>query len=213
MDEIGGLQWELVGTLFLSWILIYGCVFKGVHSSGKVVYVTATFPYLMLLILLIRGVTLPGAGKGLEFYVTPDFKKLAEPQVWIDAGTQVFYSFNCSFGGLIALGSYNKYNRDFIKDSVVVACLIPLASIIGGCVIFSVLGYMSYVSGIDIARVAESGPGLAFIVYPKAVSLMPLAPFWAVMFFVMLFIVAIDTQFVCVEGNNNNSCLVKFMPK
>ena len=71
----------MVGTLLLSWLLIYGCVFKGVHSSGKVVYVTATFPYLMLLILLVRGVTLPGASKGLEFYVTPDFRKLMEPQV------------------------------------------------------------------------------------------------------------------------------------
>lgn len=81
LDDIGGIQWELVGTLFLSWLVVYGCIFKGVHSSGKVVYFTATFPYIMLTILLIRGITLPGAINGLIFYIKPDFTKLAQPQV------------------------------------------------------------------------------------------------------------------------------------
>lgn len=81
MEEIGGMQWELVGTLALAWILVYGCVFKGVHSSGKVVYFTSTFPYVMLTVLLIRGVSLPGAIDGLLFYIKPDFAKLLETEV------------------------------------------------------------------------------------------------------------------------------------
>ena len=47
------------------------------------------------------------------------------------------------------------------------------------------------------------GPGLAFVVYPKAVSLMPLAPLWSFAFFFMLVLVAIDSQFVGVEGKRN----------
>ena len=84
----GDLQWELVGCLALSWILVYFCVWKGVKSSGKVVYFTALFPYVMLSALVVRGLTLPGASDGLWFYITPDFTKLLGSQVWMDAGNQ-----------------------------------------------------------------------------------------------------------------------------
>ena len=81
IDHPGGLQWELVGCLALSWILVYFCVWKGVRSTGKVVYFTALFPYVMIFALLIRGLTLPGAINGLSYYITPDFSKLWKSQV------------------------------------------------------------------------------------------------------------------------------------
>lgn len=49
---------------------------------SQVVYITATFPFIMLLVLLIRGVTLPGAAEGIKFYLYPDISRLADPQVW-----------------------------------------------------------------------------------------------------------------------------------
>jgi SNF family Na+-dependent transporter len=128
-----------------------------VKSSGKVVYFTATFPYLMLTALFFRGVTLPGAMDGLVFYMKPDFAKLAESQVWIDAGTQVFFSFAATFGGMVALGSYNKYHRDFIRDCSIIAAINVSSSFFAGCVIFSFLGFMSHTSGLPIKDVVESG--------------------------------------------------------
>ena len=104
-------QWELVGCLILSWVCVYFCVWKGVKSSGKVVYFTACFPYVMIFCLVIRGLTLPGAFTGLLFYVKPDFSKLVDSQIWMDAGTQVFYSYAICFGCQMAMGSYNKYHR------------------------------------------------------------------------------------------------------
>ncbi|TKS78705.1 Sodium- and chloride-dependent GABA transporter 1 [Collichthys lucidus] len=61
IEEAGGLRWELFGFLILSWVIVYLCIFKGVKSTGKVVYFTAIFPYFILFALLINNVQLPGA--------------------------------------------------------------------------------------------------------------------------------------------------------
>ena len=79
----GGVVWPLLGCLALAWLLIYLCVCKGIASVGKVALVTAIFPYVVLAVLLVRGVTLPGASDGLHFYLTPQWHKLGDPTVWI----------------------------------------------------------------------------------------------------------------------------------
>ena len=70
-------------------------------------YVTATFPYITLTIFLIYGLTLDGALDGLAYLFTPDYDVLATAQVWLDAGTQVFFSMSLAVGGIIAFSSYN----------------------------------------------------------------------------------------------------------
>uniref|UniRef100_A0A3Q3FMC5 Transporter n=1 Tax=Labrus bergylta TaxID=56723 RepID=A0A3Q3FMC5_9LABR len=115
IEEVGSLRWELALCLILSWVICYFCVWKGIKSTGKVAYFTATFPYVMLLVLLIRGVTLPGAMDGIIYYLYPDISRLSDPQVWMDAGTQIFFSYAIGLGFLTSLGSYNTYNNDCYK--------------------------------------------------------------------------------------------------
>ncbi|MCI4381985.1 hypothetical protein PGIGA_G00258300 [Pangasianodon gigas] len=200
IDEIGELHWDMALCLLLAWILCYFCIWKGVKSTGKVVYFTATFPYLMLLILLIRGITLPGASRGIQFYLYPDLGRLADPQVWMDAGTQIFFSYAICLGCLTALGSYNKYNNNCYRDCVALCFLNSGTSFVAGFAIFSILGFMSFEQNVPISEVAESGPGLAFIAYPRAVSMMPFSPLWACFFFIMIVLLGLDSQFVCVES-------------
>uniref|UniRef100_A0AAR2J864 Transporter n=1 Tax=Pygocentrus nattereri TaxID=42514 RepID=A0AAR2J864_PYGNA len=200
IDEIGELHWDMALCLLLAWILCYFCIWKGVKSTGKVVYFTATFPYVMLIILLIRGITLPGASRGIQFYLYPDLGRLADPQVWMDAGTQIFFSYAICLGCLTALGSYNKYNNNCYKDCLALCFLNSGTSFVAGFAIFSILGFMSFEQNVPISEVAESGPGLAFIAYPRAVSMMPFSPLWACFFFIMIVLLGLDSQFVCVES-------------
>ncbi|KAL6457901.1 hypothetical protein MHYP_G00331310 [Metynnis hypsauchen] len=198
--ELGSVRWELALCLLLAWVICYFCVWKGVKSTGKVVYFTATFPYVMLLVLLVRGLTLPGAVNGIVFYLYPDPTRLTDPQVWMDAGTQIFYSYAICIGCLTALGSYNKYNNNCYKDCVYLCMLNSGTSFVAGFAIFSVLGFMAYEQGTDISTVAESGPGLAFIAYPRAVAMMPIPQLWAICFFIMIILLGLDSEFVGLEA-------------
>ncbi|XP_075458441.1 sodium- and chloride-dependent betaine transporter-like [Ascaphus truei] len=199
IHHLGSVRWELALCLLLAWIICYFCIWKGVKFTGKVVYFTAIFPYLMLIILLVRGVTLPGAYEGIMFFLKPDVSRLNDPQVWMDAGTQIFYSYGITIGFTIGLGSYNAYNYNSYRDCVALCFVNSITSLVAGFAIFSVLGFMAQEQGVPISQVAESGPGLAFIVYPKAVTMMPVSQLWSCLFFLMVIFLGLDSQFIYVE--------------
>ncbi|XP_072045893.1 sodium- and chloride-dependent taurine transporter-like [Amphiura filiformis] len=200
IDDPGGLNWQMVLSLGLAWVIVYLCIFKGVKSSGKVVYFTAPFPYVLLTILICFSVTLDNAVDGLSYYLTPDWSRLADSQVWLDATTQIFFSYSLGLGTMMALGSYNKPDRNFFRDGIIFACVNSATSLYAGIAVFSVLGFMAGKQGINIDQVAASGPGLVFIVYPEGVTQMPIPTLWAILFFLMLLLLGIDSQFVGVEG-------------
>ncbi|XP_021362137.1 sodium-dependent proline transporter-like isoform X1 [Mizuhopecten yessoensis] len=199
LEDIGSVSLKNVLCLLICWLFIFFCLMKGVKSSGKVVYFTATFPYVVLLILLIRGVTLPGYYKGIEFYIFPKWELLKNPKVWGDAATQIFYSLGPAFGGLLTMASYNKFNNNCLRDAVIVSFINCGTSVFAGFAIFSLLGYISHTTNVPIDKVADSGPGLAFIAYPEGIAKLPSPPIFAFLFFFMLFTLGLDSQFAMME--------------
>ncbi|KAG2464382.1 S6A14 protein, partial [Polypterus senegalus] len=201
LDESGGVIWHLALCLLLAWIIVGAALFKGIKSSGKVVYFTAIFPYVVLIILLIRGVTLEGAREGIEYYIGThsDISKLSDAEVWKDAATQIFFSLSTAWGGLVALSSYNKFNNNCYSDAIVVCVTNCATSVFAGFAIFSVLGHIAHISHKPVSEVAQSGFGLAFIAYPEALSKLPISPLWSILFFFMLLTLGLGTQFATIE--------------
>ena len=120
--------------------------------------------------LVIRGVTLEGVGDGIWYFINPDFGKLRNPEVWVAAGSQVLFSYLSGQGVLTSLGSFNKFSFNVPKWTTLICSLNFLASMMAGIAIFSVLGHMAHELGTSVDQVAQGGPGLAFIAYPRALA-------------------------------------------
>ncbi|XP_063876130.1 sodium- and chloride-dependent glycine transporter 1-like isoform X2 [Scylla paramamosain] len=199
-EDMGDMQWELVGLMALAWLIVGTCLARGIRTTGNIVYFTALFPYAVMIILFIRGITLEGAYRGLEFYILkPNVTRLMEIEVWSEAAVQIFFSLGVCFGSLITLSSYNKFTNNCMRDAFAVALGNCSTSVFIGLVIFSVLGFLANEMGVEVNEVAASGSGLAFVVYPAAISLMPVPQLWSVLFFLMLITIGFGSQFTMVE--------------
>uniref|UniRef100_A0A8C5AT39 Transporter n=1 Tax=Gadus morhua TaxID=8049 RepID=A0A8C5AT39_GADMO len=201
LRDVGGVRWQLMLCLFLIFTIVYFSLWKGVKTSGKVVWVTATLPYVVLLILLVRGATLPGAWRGVVFYLKPQWSKLLETSVWVDAAAQIFFSLGPGFGVLLALSSYNPFTNNCYRDAIVTSLVNCLTSLVSGFVIFTVLGHMAEMRNMEVADVArDKGPSLLFITYPEAIANMRGSTFFAIIFFVMMITLGLDSTFGGLEA-------------
>ncbi|XP_071515270.1 sodium-dependent neutral amino acid transporter B(0)AT3-like isoform X2 [Panulirus ornatus] len=236
ITDSGEFNWKIAGCMAIAWLIIYVCIMKGIVASGKVVYVTAVFPYLVLLVFFCRGVTLRGMTDGITHLFTPRWQKLADPVVWLEAGTQIFFSLGLAFGGLIAFGSYNPVNNNCLRDAILVSITNCFTSLLAGVVVFSILGFKAHetherclaennstvISLLDEAKVCDiqeeleksaAGTGLAFIVFTEAINQFPFPPLWAVLFFLMLFTLGADSQFGTLEGVISSLIDLKVLPQ
>lgn len=199
LEEIGSINWPMLGCLAAIEVACFLCIFKGVKLTGKVVYFTVLGPFVLLAVFLVRGAILPGADIGIKYYITPDLEKLKEPRIWAEACMQVFFSIGPGLGAMITFASYNKFNNNCMRDAILVCLLDLITGFIGGFVVFSVLGHVSYRTGIDIQNFNQSGYGLGFVAYPEAANYLPPPQLWCVLFFFMSVFLGIDSQFPSYE--------------
>jgi NSS family neurotransmitter:Na+ symporter len=198
---LGSLSPEIVFCLVAVWMLMFLCIFKGVNVVSKVVLWTVPLPWLMLVILMVRGLTLPGATQGLAYYMNPDWSQLAQPTTWRFAFGQVFFSMSLAFGVMITYASFLHRKSDINNNAAIIGLGDLGTSFVAGIAIFATLGAMSVATSVPVPEVVGEGTvGMAFMAFPYALAQLPYSAWFALVFFLALMTLGIDSAFSITES-------------
>ena len=195
----GTISLPVLGCLVIAWVLIYACIRNGTGTVGKVVKYTVFLPVVCLFILAIKGMSMPGAMEGLAKFFVPDFTLLAEPEIWVDAIGQVFYSLSIMMAIMVAYGSFLDEDSNVAKDSIIIAFSDFAISVLSGIVLFTTMSGTG-----QLNNMSSSGIATAFIIYPQSIVLLTkngvANAIFAFVFYFCLCTLAIDSAFSIIEG-------------
>jgi len=202
---LGNLVPPIVCSLAVMWVLMYLCICRGVRLVSKVVMITVPLPWIMLCILAVRGLTLPGAARGLNFYLDPQWEQLAKPETWRWAFGQMFFSMSLAFGVMITYASFLHRKSDLNNNAAIIGLADVGTSFVAGIAVFATLGAMSFATqqageAVGVANVAKGGPGLAFVAFPYALAQLPGSAWFGAVFFIALLTLGIDSAFSITES-------------
>ncbi|KAI3409917.1 transporter [Globodera pallida] len=181
-------NWQLAICLLISWLFVFLCSFKGIKTSGKVVYFVVVFPYVALVALFIRFITLPGSVDGLLHYMRPDWTALYDLTAWGDAAIQVFYSLSTCTGGFIMLSSYNRFHNNIFSDLWAIGIVDCVTSVLISSLVFSAIGFV------------------VFVFFVEALSKLPVAQIYSLLFFTMVAFVVFNSELFIVETIVSSIC-------
>lgn len=184
----------------LIWIALLVIMSLGVQKgvgAANVVFIPLLI--VMFIVLVAYSLTLDGALNGLNALFTPDWSKLTDPQVWVAAYGQIFFSLSIGFGIMITYSSYLKNKTDLTGSGAVVGFSNSAFELLAGIGVFAALGFMAHAAGSQVSEVADSGIGLAFIAFPTIISQAPAGTLIGILFFGSLLFAGITSLISIVE--------------
>ena len=203
--NLGSVRLNIVWPLIITWAAMYFCIFRGVKLVGKIVWLTVPLPWLMLLILTVRGLTLEGSMQGLVYYLDPVWSELAKPITWRYAFGQVFFSLSLAYGVMITYASFLHRKSDLNNNAGIISIADFATSFIAGLAVFATLGGMAYITQLGdnpvaVEAVAEEGPSLSFVAFPYALAQLPYSAWFSFIFFFALVTLGVDSAFSMTES-------------
>lgn len=198
--NLGGIRWPLLVGMLISWVMIVLAIWKGATTVSKVVWLTVMVPWALLLLFTVQALRMEGAGEGLKLYLVPKWRELLNPQLWVAAYGQVFYSLSVGFGIMIAYSSFMPRRSNLVRDALVIGIADSLTAIVAGFAVFGALGHLAHTQGVAVNAVVQRGPGLVFKVYPAIIGSLPAARLFGALFFLMLITLAVDSAFSLTEA-------------
>lgn len=192
-DPVGLTAWMLVTVLIGFGVCSFGLQ-KGVERVTKVMM---SCLLVILIALCIRSVTLPGAEKGLEFYLIPDFSRMAAAEGGIfeaiyAAMGQAFFTLSLGIGAMAIFGSYIGKDRSLTGEALSIGILDTSVALLAGLIIFPACFAFNVNPG--------EGPGLVFVTLPNIFNQMPGGQVWGALFFLFMSFAALSTIIAVFEN-------------
>ncbi len=175
--------------IFLAAVVVFFGIKNGIEKSSKVLM---PMLFILLIALVLRGLTLPGASKGLKFFLSPDFGALRAESVLIAMG-QAFFTLSIAMGITMTYGSYLSRDVNIVRSGLLIIGLDTMAAVLAGIAVFTSV----FAMGLNPAQ----GPGLVYMVVPSAFNKVPgnLGWLWNGLFFIMLTIAALTSLISLLE--------------
>jgi len=202
VDTLGGINLTVLIGVIALWAINYFIVYNGIETGiEKATKIFMPLLALLMLIITIRGITLPGAVTGINKFLNPDFSQLLNSKVWLAAYGQIFFTLSVCFGVMITYASYLPKDSDIVNNSFITALANCAFSFIVGIGVFGILGYMATHSGVPLEEVVTQSIGLAFIAFPKAINMLPaFNTLFGLLFFSALVIAGLSSSISMVEA-------------
>lgn len=182
----------MTAVIIIGFLICMGGLKNGVEKASTIIMTSLLF---LMLILVVRAVTLPGAGKGLAFYLKPDFSKMAQNgwgEVIFAAMGQAFFTLSLGIGALAIFGSYIGKEKALTGEALHIITLDTFVALMAGFIIFPAC----FSFGVNPGQ----GPGLIFVTLPNIFNSMLLGRLWGTLFFVFMSFAALSTVIAVFEN-------------
>ena len=181
LQFVPGVLIPLAAVWIATIVVLAAGVAKGVQRANLIALPVL---FVAFLVLVVRALFLDGAAEGLNALFTPDWAALANPNVWIAAYSQIFFSLSIAFGIMITYASYRRRRSNLTTPGLVVAFANSSFELLAGIGVFATLGFFAFQQGVAVAELEGlTGVGLSFVTFPAIVSQMPGGAIFGCLFF------------------------------
>lgn len=199
--QFGSLVPGVLIPLIIVWVIVLGVLIRGVKRGIEIAN-RIMIPLLLVvfIIIVIRAVTLPGAIEGLNAFFEPNFKEILNPEVWIAAYGQIFFSLSIAFAIMITYSSYLPKKSDITNNAFITGFANSGFELLAGIGVFSILGFMAMQQGVEVSEVVKGGIGLAFVVFPAIINEFPaFKEVFGLLFFISLVLAGLSSLISIIE--------------
>jgi len=199
--KVGSISIPVLIWTFTSLILMYFFTFKSAKSVWKVVLFTATIPFITLIILALKAITLEWAWLGLAYLTKIDVSKLTDISVWVAAGWQIFFTLSVAMWVMIAYWAMKKEDSEIVKSTILVALWNTFVSFLSAIAVFWTLWYLAQFKWVPVSEVVKWWPSLVFVTIPEILThFWVLSATFSVLFFLTIFLLAVDSAMSLIEA-------------